>query len=217
MKAAATPGSAPRHGQTPGCACPVDAVTVGNNDWLITPKLAPSDLNHTFSFYGRSYGTQREAMFNVLVFTGSVHSMTTVDTLAVNVQADAQYYMLHSFDLSAYIGQHIYLVIQAISAGQGSLLIDDVYGPDKVFTLLPAPVVQLTLSGSDIVLTWEPIPGVPPGLYMIYASEDPYNFGPEPIAESETYSYTIPATEARRFFRVVYVDNSDLKKALKKP
>ena len=195
----------------------IDAVTVGNNDWLITPKLAPSDLNHTFSFYGRSYGTQREAMFNVLVFTGSVHSMTTVDTLAVNVQADAQYYMLHSFDLSAYIGQHIYLVIQAISAGQGNLLIDDVYGPDKVVTLLPAPVVQITLSGSDIVLTWEPIPDVPPGLYMIYASEDPYNFGPEPIAESETYSYTIPATEARRFFRVVYVDNSDLKKALKKP
>ena len=67
--------------------------------------------------------------------------------------------------------------------------------------IIPAtPVVQMTLSGADIVLQWEPVPDAI--CYKVYASDDPYNFAAEPVATVETNTVTLPATETRRFFRV---------------
>ncbi len=66
---------------------------------------------------------------------------------------------------------------------------------------LAAPVVNLTISGSDITLAWEPIPYA--HSYNVYTSEEPYNFGNEPLG---TTRYNVAnlgsTTEAKLFFKV---------------
>ena len=67
----------------------------------------------------------------------------------------------------------------------------------------PPPVVEVTISGANALLTWEAIPDV--SSYKVYASEDPYAFGPDPIATVNTNSYTLPLTAAKLFFKVTAV------------
>ena len=67
----------------------------------------------------------------------------------------------------------------------------------------PPPVVEVTISGANAVLTWEQVPEA--SSYKVYASEDPYNFGPVPIATVNTNSYTLPLGAAKRFFKVTAV------------
>jgi hypothetical protein len=64
-------------------------------------------------------------------------------------------------------------------------------------------VVEVTISGANALLTWEAIPDV--SSYKVYASEDPYAFGPDPIATVNTNSYTLPLTAAKLFFKVTAV------------
>ena len=67
----------------------------------------------------------------------------------------------------------------------------------------PPPVVEVTIFGANAVLTWDQIPEA--NSYKVYASEDPYNFGPVPIATVNTNSYTLPLGAAKRFFKVTAV------------
>ena len=62
--------------------------------------------------------------------------------------------------------------------------------------------VQATVSGSNLMLQWNAVPGATS--YKVYASDDPYNFGTDPIATVNTNSYTMPATDPRRFFKVTF-------------
>lgn len=63
-----------------------------------------------------------------------------------------------------------------------------------------APVVQVTVSGSNVELEWDAVPNA--NSYKVYASEDPYNFGSDPVTIVNTNSVTLPATSAMRFFKV---------------
>ena len=85
------------------------------------------------------------------------------------------------------------------------IAIDDV--TIDVTTALAAPVVSVTRSGSNVVLSWDPIPGATS--YKIYASENPYSFGSVPITTVSSTSYTLPATTAKRFFRVTSSNNRE--------
>ena len=72
---------------------------------------------------------------------------------------------------------------------------------DTETIVLTPPVVQATLCGANVVLEWEPVFGATG--YLVYASDDPNSFGTDPIATVEGNTITLPATEARRFYRVV--------------
>ncbi len=72
---------------------------------------------------------------------------------------------------------------------------------DTESSVLIPPVVQASISGSNVVLEWEPVFGATS--YLVYASDDPCNFGSDPITTVTTNSCTLPATAAMRFFRVV--------------
>ena len=113
-------------------------------------------------------------------------------------------YKRHIYDLSSYIGQNVYIAIQAISTCYGGCLcIDDVFGQNIVPDGTSGLEVEVTISGSNVVLEWEAVPEATG--YKVYASEDPYDFGPNPIATVNTNSVTLPATAAKRFFRVTSV------------
>jgi hypothetical protein len=90
--------------------------------------LTPSADNYTFSFWARNRSVSYIDRFNVKLSTttNAVASFTT--TLASNVGPGAAYSQ-YSYNLSSYIGQDIYLAIQAISTDMWELYIDDVVGP----------------------------------------------------------------------------------------
>jgi hypothetical protein len=113
-----------------------------HNDYLITPQLSPAAGNFTYSFYAESYlGGSFPEQFNVLLSTtGNAVANFTI-TLASTITAPATYGQF-SYDLSAYIGQNVYVAIQAISTNEFYLLIDDVTGPP--ITPTPTPTAQPT-------------------------------------------------------------------------
>ena len=92
-----------------------------------------------------------------------------------------------------YFGWHAYS-----QADVFYIAIDDV--TIDVTTALAAPVVSVTRSGSNLVLSWDPVPGATG--YKVYSSADPYNFGSTPVATVSTTTYTVAASLVKRFFRV---------------
>jgi hypothetical protein len=103
--------------------------STAHNDWLITPKLAPTADNHTFSFYACD-GNWSE-IFNVKLSTTDNDPGSFTHDLAIGVDPGSDY-TLYSYDLTNFIGQQIYIAIQATATNQLYLFIDDVSGPDRV-------------------------------------------------------------------------------------
>jgi hypothetical protein len=144
-----------------------------HNDYLITPQLSPAAGNSTYSFYAESYlGTTYPEQFNVLLSTtGNIVGNFTV-TLASTITAPAAYAQF-SYDLSAYIGQNVYVAIQAISTNEFYLLIDDVTGPPLTPTSTPTAqptALILTPAVSSISGSFTAASPVPNGGYLVIAS-----------------------------------------------
>ena len=174
------------------------------NDWLITPKLTPTAADRIFGFYACNETPNTEERFNVLLSTTTPDIASFTHTLATNVLSNSGEYKRHIYDLSSYIGQNVYIAIQAISTCYGGCLcIDDVFGQNIVPDGSSGLEIEVTISGSNVVLEWEAVPEATG--YKVYASEDPYNFGPDPVATVNTNSVTLPATASKRFFRVTSV------------
>ncbi len=167
--------------------------SVAHDDWLITPKIAPTATNHTFSFYGTNNTTSYDDRFNVLVSTTTpdITAFTAIDS---NVGTGSNFYMLHTYDLSAYIGQQIYVAIQAISTNQLYLQIDDVSGPDIVAEMPAVPVLISPANNAIMVsttptFTWEASPGGVPTGFRIYC--DTTNPPTTEVGTSGTASFTL--------------------------
>jgi len=165
---------------------------VAHNDWLITPKLAPTATKHTFSFWGTNSSTYYDERFNVLVSTTDTET-TSFTPIATNVGTGAADYMYHEYDLSTFVDQQIFVAIQAISTNQLYLRIDDVSGPDIVVEAPAAPVLVSPADGATLVsqtptLTWNAgVGGIPSG-YKVYL--DTNNPPLTEVADVNTTEYT---------------------------
>jgi hypothetical protein len=165
---------------------------VAHNDWLITPKLAPTATKHTFSFWGTNSSTYYDERFNVLVSTTDTET-TSFTPIATNVGTGAADYMYHEYDLSTFVDQQIFVAIQAISTNQLYLRIDDVSGPDIVVEAPAAPVLVSPADGATLVsqtptLTWNAgVGGIPSG-YKVYL--DTNNPPLTEVADVSTAQYT---------------------------
>ena len=103
-----------------------------HDDWLITPQLAPTTGDATFSFWARNVNSYID-LFNVKLFNSNNAQANFTVTLATNVGPGITY-TLYTYDLTAYIGQYVYLAIQAISTDQARLCVDDVTAPAIAIT-----------------------------------------------------------------------------------
>lgn len=186
--------------------------STAHDDWLITPKLAPSATNHTFSFYGRNRSSSWPEQFNVLVSTTD-NNITSFTAIASNVDTGLTDYMLHSYNLTPYIGQQIYVAIQAISAGQWELYIDDVSGPDVVQEAPGAPVlVSPADTATDVIttptLTWSAGAGGVATSYNIYCDT---NTTPTTLIGTSTgtsFTLTTPLSYSSTYYWTVTAENS---------
>ncbi len=152
--------------------------TYAHNDWLITPKLRPVAGNSTFSFWAKNGGSTYIDLFNVkLSTTGNNESDFTV-TLASNV-GPGTVYSQYIYDLSAYIGQDVYIGIQAISLDKLRLYVDNVTGPAYIPTEVPG-IATLSAPGNESTgilttstLHWAPsTTGGPVAGYTLYLGTD---------------------------------------------
>ena len=75
-----------------------------------------------------------------------------------------------------------------------------VIGSETFVETVEAPVVDVTIAGTDANLTWELIPYA--YSYKVYASGDPYNFGEEPATTVYTNAATMGTTEDKNFYKV---------------
>ena len=167
--------------------------STAHDDWLISPKVAPTAANHTFNFYGTNNSTAYDERFNVLVSTTTSDITSFTDTLATNVSTGATQYTFHTYDLSQFIGQQIHVAIQAISTNQLYLLIDDVSGPDIVAVMPSAPVLLTPADGAVMVpvrpvFAFNPSAGGIPTGYKVFL--DTTNPPTTEVADINTTSYT---------------------------
>ncbi len=170
--------------------------SVAHDDWLITPKLAPSATNHHISFYATNNHATYDERFNILVSTTTPEVASFTNTVASNEGTGANTYMFHTYDLSQFIGQEIYVAIQAISTNQLYLQVDDVSGPDIVSDIPAAPVLVSPANAAVMVsvtptFAWEASPGGIPSGFRVYC--DTNNPPTTEIGVSNTTSFT-PAT-----------------------
>ncbi len=163
----------------------------GADDWLITPKLAPTGENHTFSFYAAVPNSSCNDRFNVKVSTTTADIASFTHTLATDVQPSLGY-TLYSYDLTEFIGQNIYVAIHDLATGYTSLCVDDVSGPDLVPFVPPAPVLQspehaATWVSCKPTLTWSSDSAIVTG-YKVYCDT---NFPPTTeVADVTTPEFT---------------------------
>ncbi|HQO50194.1 MAG TPA: choice-of-anchor J domain-containing protein, partial [Bacteroidales bacterium] len=120
-----------RYATTPITGTASAAITYGataHNDWLITPQLAPSADNYTISFKAKNQSTSYIELFNVKLSTTENNEADFTVTLAENVGPGTTA-TDYSYDLSAYIGQNVYIGIQATSTDMYRLYMDEFTGP----------------------------------------------------------------------------------------
>ena len=100
-----------------------------HDDWLITPALQPLAGSSTLAFWSKneSVDTYFEKLNVMLSTTGSNKEDFTV-TLASDIIPPTAFTQ-YSYDLSAYIGQVVYVAVQATSQNMNMLYLDDFSGP----------------------------------------------------------------------------------------
>lgn len=126
-------------------------------DWLVTPKLRPTAGNFTLSFYQKqTYVTDYGTVYSIRVSTTDQNNPASYTTVASQTETNfTTNYTLASVDLSAYIGQDIYVAFVMSQDDGDNWYIDDVTGPDLAPQCLPPSNIALsniTLTTADI--TW---------------------------------------------------------------
>lgn len=99
-----------------------------HNDWLITPALDVRANAASFSFWAKNKSDPWYDQFNVKLSTSTNAISAFTTTLASNVTPGITYTQ-YSYNLGAYVGQQVYIAVQAISADKLLLLVDDFAGP----------------------------------------------------------------------------------------
>lgn len=100
-----------------------------HDDWLITPKLNITTTKSTISFWAKNGSSSWLEQFNVKVSTTGTDPSDFVDVIASNEEPSTTW-TEYTYDLSSYNSQEIYFAIQAISANQLRLYVDDFTGPE---------------------------------------------------------------------------------------
>ncbi len=110
--------------------------STAHNDWLITPRIQPEVGNVDISFWALNYSSSYEEEFNVMLSTTGTDEADFTVTLAANVTPPTAYTQ-YTYDLTAYIGQPVYVAVQAISTDKYYLFLDDFLGPDFFYPATP--------------------------------------------------------------------------------
>ena len=120
--------------------------SVGNDDWLITPKLSVSS-GDSIVFWARSGSASWLEDFNVKLSTTDATVAAFTVTLGAVTSAPSSY-VRHAYALESYAGDSVYVAVQSVSVDALSLYLDDFTGPAIVYPSTPTE----SLSASSLEL-----------------------------------------------------------------
>ncbi|WP_178988092.1 T9SS-dependent choice-of-anchor J family protein [Winogradskyella schleiferi] len=99
---------------------------VAHDDYLITPQIAvTAGLNDRLSFYIQSRSATFLESYEVLLSTGTTAAVDFTVVLQAESDAPAAWTQ-QEFDLSAYVGQSVYVAVRATGTNEFELYVDNV-------------------------------------------------------------------------------------------
>lgn len=128
-----------------------------NEDWLVTPQVTITASNSTLVFYEREqFTTNYNTNYSVRVSTTSQTdpaTFTTVVSYGETTTPDFNTYRLRTVDLSAYIGQSIYVGFVMTQDDGDNWYIEDVnfLNPN---CLIPTTLATANITSSSADLSW---------------------------------------------------------------
>jgi len=141
--------------------------TLGNNDWLITPRIGPIQTSDSLIFYYRSQTTDVEKLL-IRVSTNINVSDTSQYNIIYTLNANNTTWQRKSLNLSSYAGNQVYIAFQY--ACERYIYIDDIKVKRSIVTyaitaaksgdgtITPAGSVIIN-AGSDTTFTFTPNTG----------------------------------------------------------
>lgn len=177
--------------------------STAHDDWLITPALAVTADETYFGFWAKNGSASWLEQFNVKLSTTTNEIASFTTTLASAVEPGATYTQ-YGYELDGYIGQNVYIAVQAISMDQLSLYLDDFVGP-SVFSAPIAPeavyiaapingATDLPKAGFDFM--WRAaLTGGIPSSYSVYVASSEENIFDEYVFNDVLNTTFNPVTE----------------------
>lgn len=132
------------------------------NDWLITPLLAPTSENHTYSFWAKSQVPLPELLedFRVMISTTGNNPDDFVELIGEETSIPATWNQ-YSYDLSNYIDQEIYVALINESFEKAVMFADDFTAPffyfdnDLKITGISGETIPMIGESTDVTVTVE--------------------------------------------------------------
>lgn len=193
-------------------------------DWLVTPLLDVDANNNSLSFYATDdFEQDFGSLYTVRVSTESQSDPSTFEDniLATYTEEDFinDIYQQFTVDLSAYIGQQIYIAFVLENSRGDSFFLDDVTGPNKA-PLVTVPncdaVLNTPSSGAIEVsvntsLAWSPASENPTGYKLrigtTLGGSDILDF-PDTLLAGTTYTPLTPLAYATTHYVTILPTNS---------
>jgi hypothetical protein len=134
-----------------------------NEDWLVTPQFTVTAPNTLLTFFQRQYFTSDYGTeYTIRVSTTSQTDISSFTIINTQTEADVPLTMTaKGIDLSAYVGQSIYVAFVMSQDDGDDWAIDDVSlgldvaAPDCVTMTYPADEATDVAVGTPVTFTWE--------------------------------------------------------------
>ncbi|MBI9068299.1 MAG: choice-of-anchor J domain-containing protein [Salinivirgaceae bacterium] len=123
--------------------------STAHNDWLITPKIAISGVNPTLGgWFGSASATFLEP-YDVLISTTTTDIVAFTDTLKEESSPGTSW-EFRTIDLSAYIGQEIYIAFRSTTTDKYKLFVDELIVDNFFDVTFNVTGVSGVLEGADV-------------------------------------------------------------------
>ena len=127
-----------------------------HNDYLITPAITvAAGVNDQISFWGRSRDPLYPETISVKVSTTTPVAASFTNTLAATVAPPSgAYFVKYTYDLSAYVGQTIYVGFQSTTTDKFVFDIDDVVNSALAACPEPNAVITTAVTPNSATISW---------------------------------------------------------------
>jgi len=165
-----------------------------HDDYLVTPAITvTAAVSDYLSFYARSRDPLYPETISLKISTTTPTAGAFTNTLAATVapSSGANFYR-YSYDLSAYIGQTIYIGFYSSTTDLFYFDLDDVFVGPKPACDIPSSIVVNGVTSNSASISWMASP-TPGATYQIEYGPTGFTQGTGTIANSGTTSATLPS------------------------
>ncbi|WP_079666343.1 T9SS-dependent choice-of-anchor J family protein [Soonwooa buanensis] len=167
-----------------------------HDDYLVTPAIhVTAGVNDFFSFYGRSRSAQWLENISLKISTTTPTKAAFTTVLDANIAPTTDAYIKYNYDLSAYVGQTIYIAFYSDTQDQFYFDIDDVFNGAAPLCEGVTNVVSSNISTSSAKISWA-TSATPNATYDIEYGPAGFAQGSGTIVNSATNSTTLTGLSA---------------------